>query len=344
MCMDQHISQSFAQKKKSSLSQTHLSHKIGTGIAHSKIILMGEHSVVYDYPAIAMPFPKVNICAVVSESITGEHTISSEYYHGNLSEIPEGFNNIKHGVQMTLDSFKLPHSPLHIDIQSTIPIGRGMGSSAAVVVSIVRAICDYYDQVISNYQLHFIVNEAEVIAHESTSGIDTLMTSTDDPIIYRKSHTPKIFELNMDAYLIVADSGQEGRTRQAVSHVRQLKESRPAFVKNVMASMGNFATKAYEAILQNNPVELGRLMTYNHYYLNQLEISNSRLDSIINAAWLAGALGAKLTGGGLGGCVIALAASHDHVDKIEAAMKQAGACQTWSMSLKKESKDSHESN
>lgn len=311
------------------------SHKLGKGEAHSKIILMGEHSVVYDYPAIAMPFPKVNMCAVVSESISGQHTIASTYYHGNLTSIPESFNNIKHGVTLTLESFKLPDTPLHFDIQSTIPISRGMGSSAAVVVSIVRAICDFYHQTISDYQLHFIVNEAEVIAHESTSGIDTLMTSTHNPIIYRKSQAPKIFTLDMDAYLVVADSGQEGRTKQAVSHVRQLMEIRPNFVRNAMASMGKFAQKAYEAIIQNNAVELGRLMTYNHYYLNQLEISNSTLDNIINAAWLAGALGAKLTGGGLGGCVIALATSSTQASDIEQAMIGAGAYQTWSMSLKK---------
>lgn len=317
------------------IHSTHSQRKLGVGQAHSKIILMGEHSVVYDYPAIAMPFPKVNMCAVISESITGQHTISSAYYHGDLATIPEGFNNIKQGVALTLDSFKFPQTPLHIDIQSTIPIGRGMGSSAAVVVSIVRAICDFYDHPISDYQLHFIVNEAEVIAHESTSGIDTLMTSTGNPIIYRKSQSPKTFTLDMDAYLVVADSGQEGRTKQAVSHVRHLMEARPEFVTSAMESMGNFAQKAYEAIQDNNPVELGRLMTYNHYYLNQLEISNAYLDNIINAAWLAGALGAKLTGGGLGGCVIALASSAKNTIAIEKAMLNAGASQTWSMSLKK---------
>ncbi len=306
---------------------------IGQGHAHSKIILMGEHSVVYNYPAIALPFTKARIEAIVSPSLYQSHTLSSDYFRGFLNEAPETLANVVRGVDLTLESFKLPNDPLHLSIQSTIPVGRGMGSSAAVVVALVRAICDYYHHPISDYQLHFIVNQAEVIAHESTSGIDTLMASTDTPIIYRKSKHPLAFKFSMDALLIVADSGQEGHTKEAVLKVRRLRESRPDFVRNTMQSIGNFVQQAYEAILQNDRIELGRLMTYNHYYLNQLAVSNTRLDSIVNAAWIAGALGAKLTGGGLGGCVIALAEDATTAHAIEIAMQKAGAVQTWAMSL-----------
>lgn len=308
-------------------------HSVGQGHAHSKIILMGEHSVVYDYPAIALPFTEARIEAIITPSLKETHTLSSDYYHGTLSEASDTLANVVRGVELTLDSFKLPKDPLHISVQSTIPVGRGMGSSAAVVVAIVRAICNFYHFAINDYQLHFIVNQAEVIAHESTSGIDTLMASSNTPIIYRKSKQPIPFEFKMDAYLIVADSGQEGHTKEAVAKVRRLKESRPEFVQNAMQSIGDFVQQAHEAIKQNDRIELGRLMTYNHYYLNQLAVSNTRLDNIVNAAWIAGALGAKLTGGGLGGCVIALADDASTAQSIEQAMKHAGAVQTWSMPL-----------
>lgn len=313
------------------LAPTHI--QIGRGMAHSKIILMGEHAVVYNYPAIALPFPKARIEALVTFSLTSHHTLASAYYHGPLDQAPLQITNIRRGVELTLESLKLSFRPLHISIQSTIPVGRGMGSSAAVVVAIVRAICDFYQRSLTDYQLQFIVNQAEVIAHESTSGIDTLVASTDEPIIYRKSQQPYPFAFHLDAYLIVADSGQEGQTKAAVGHVRQLKEKRPDFVKNVMNSIGHFVEQAYDAICSNDRVELGRLMTYNHYYLNQLEISNPLLDQIVNAAWLAGALGAKLTGGGLGGCVIALAENVEAARLVEESMIEAGAVQTWSMPL-----------
>lgn len=307
--------------------------RVGIGKAHSKIILMGEHAVVYDYPAIALPFAKAAIEVVVTPSLTEHYYLASDYYRGKLANIPEALMNIVKGLELTLDIFKLPKNPLYISVQSTIPVGRGMGSSAAVVVAMVRAICDFYQKDLSDYLLQFIVNQAEVIAHESTSGIDSLMAATTQPVIYRKSQQAHAFTFDLDAYLVVADSGQESHTSQAVAKVRQLMESKPRIVKNAMDSIGNFVQQAYEAIQSKNIIDLGRLMTYNHYYLNQLEISNRLLDTIVNSAWLAGALGAKLTGGGLGGCVIALAESHTSAQLIEEAMQDAGAVQTWSMSL-----------
>lgn len=97
--------------------------------------------------------------------------------------------------------------------------------------------------------------------------------------------------------------------------------------------MGQFVHKAYQAIERQDIVELGRLMTYNHYYLNRIGVSTPELDNIVNAAWLAGALGAKLTGGGFGGCVIALAKTPQSALQIADSMKEAGAIQTWTLPL-----------
>ncbi|WP_241152396.1 mevalonate kinase [Vaginisenegalia massiliensis] len=308
--------------------------KTGRGQAHSKIILMGEHAVVYDFPAIALPFNKVSAQAQVSGRLQAPSLLDCQYYHGPLQEAPSHLANLVKAVELTRQSFRFPlEESLNIRIDSTIPQERGMGSSAAVCVALVRAICDYYNTPISPYQLQFIVNQAEVIAHESTSGIDTLMTSTSQPIIYRKSKKPHAFPLKLNAYLIVADSGMAGQTKLAVHQVAKLRQAKPAFVKEAMDSIGGFVQKAYHAIQDHDVFELGRLMTYNHYYLNQLGISNQGLDRIVNAAWLAGALGAKLTGGGLGGCVIALAATSQKAQEVAEAMKVAGAAQTWTTSL-----------
>lgn len=308
--------------------------QIGIGTAHSKIILMGEHAVVYDYPAIAIPFPAANVKVTITPRKTGNSYLNSRYYHGPLAQIPEDLNNLAKAIDCSYSSLKLHQIPVDILIESTIPAGRGMGSSAAVSVALVRAIADFHRYPLQDYQLNFIVNQAEVIAHESTSGLDTLITSTHQPVIYQKSSPPTPFSLNLDAYLVVADSNQEGQTRAAVAKVRELKEAKPEFTKFVMDAVGGFVNQAIEAIKANDVSELGRLMTYNHYYLNQLNVSNSRLDHIVNAAWLAGALGAKLTGGGLGGCVIALAPDAETADQVEGQMRQAGAVQSWQLDLK----------
>ncbi|AXY26425.1 mevalonate kinase [Suicoccus acidiformans] len=311
-----------------------LSNKIGYGEAHSKIILMGEHAVVYDYPAIAMPFPKAKAQAQVTLSEDGLFHIHSRVYSGLLESAPENLDNIRKAIELTLQICQMPTEALGIRIDSSIPEARGMGSSAAVAVAVVRAIAQFYQQEITDNQLHFIVNQAEVIAHGSTSGLDTLVTSSTDAFLYRKSKQPLPFKLNIDGFLILADSGQIGQTKEAVEKVRQLKEKKAAFVKEAMATIGDFVAQAKVAIEYNDIYELGRLMTYNHYYLNQLEVSNQTLDSIINAAWMAGALGAKLTGGGLGGCVISLTETKEKATYVAHKMKEAGAQKTWILPLR----------
>lgn len=306
---------------------------IGIGHAHSKIILMGEHAVVYDYPAIALPFPEANVTVNVSLSKGNESWLDSAYYRGPISNMPDELSNLYTAIDTTIKSFDLPNQPLNIVVNSSIPAGRGMGSSAAVAVALVRALCSYYNQTISNYQLQLIVNQAEVIAHDSTSGIDTLVSSTNQAVIYQKSQKPKAFTFNLEAELIVADSGMVGQTKKAVSHVKRLIKSKPLLIDEVMQSIGQFVDYALEAIQSKDIVSLGRLMTYNHHYLSQLEISHPRLDRIISASWLAGALGAKLSGGGLGGCVIALSPDTETSQQIRQAMHEAGAIQTWLLSL-----------
>lgn len=308
-------------------------HQVGIGKAHSKIILMGEHAVVYDYPAIAIPFPAVQVKSTARHSKHGYTELDCQYFKGDISMAPSILLNIVKAVELTLEMFELGQPQLSIKIESNIPQERGMGSSAAVTVSVVRAVTHLFDLTISDNQLHYIVNQAEVIAHQATSGIDTLMTSTNDPVIYRKSQAPYSFKLKVPAYLVVADSGQAGQTRSAVQHVADLRKRKSQFVDQSMRAIGQFVQQAYVAIAEKNVIELGRLMTYNHYYLNQLGVSNTHLDKIVNAAWMAGALGAKLTGGGRGGCLIALAESKQMAKKIAQAMHEAGAVQTWYLNL-----------
>ncbi|MCW6660701.1 mevalonate kinase [Aerococcaceae bacterium NML201209] len=307
---------------------------IGHGIAHGKIILMGEHSVVYDYPAIALPFYAVqaNVKVQAKHNLT-EHHLTCQYYDGPVSRMPEALANLKHAVYLTFECLEQVNQPLHIQIDSTIPQERGMGSSAAVSVALIRGICDFYGIVLPIEQLRYIANQAEVIAHATTSGIDTLMTSSAQPIIYHKGQNPLPFELNLNAYLVVADSGQTGQTKLAVQKVADLLAEKPIFARESLEAMGSFVQRAYRAIQHQDVSELGRLMSYNHYYLNRIGVSTPEIDQIVNAAWLSGALGAKLTGGGLGGCVIALAQTADDAQRIANAMQKVGAIHTWTMPI-----------
>lgn len=307
--------------------------RTGVGTAHGKIILAGEHSVVYDYPAIALPLPGAKVTVETQPSSRQVDWLESLPYTGPLDNVPEELQNLSLAIDLTHSASKLKTGPLHFRIKSSIPIGRGMGSSAAVSVALIRSLVDYMQIKISDHQLTYIANQAEVIAHGWTSGLDTLLASTDSPVIYRKSSTPIPFQFNLNAYLIVADSGMVGQTKLAVGKVHQLREAKPEFVTNMMDAIGGFVSQAIEAIQHQDIIELGRLMTYNHYYLNQLGVSNATIDHLVNQAWMADALGAKLTGAGLGGCIIALAYNRSHAQHIERVLLDAGAQQTWLVNL-----------
>ncbi|MGO4937738.1 mevalonate kinase [Fundicoccus sp. Sow4_H7] len=308
---------------------------IGHGYAHSKIILMGEHAVVYDFPAIALPFSGVQVHSIATKSKDDVSSIDCMYFTGPLSKAPTSLKNVICAIDISLQSLKV-NIPVHIQIESTIPQERGMGSSAAVAVSVIRALYNLFDQPLDDQQLQYIANQAEVIAHESTSGLDTLLASSNQPFIYRKSKPAVRFSLKLNAYLVVADSGQAGQTKLAVKKVMKRRKDNPDFSQKILTAIGQFVTQAFDAISKGDVQSLGRLMTYNHYYLNQLGVSNEHLDVIVSAAWQAGALGAKLTGGGLGGCVIALAETKAEAITIAQAMQVAGAVQSWYIPLHKE--------
>ena len=297
---------------------------VGMGAAHGKVILMGEHAVVYDYPAIALPVPAVAIRVRVTPTQHQADYLSCRYYKGPLADAPQELQNVQAAIGLAQEHCapKNQDSAIHIRIDSDIPQERGMGSSAAVAVALVRALADYYGVSLNQEVLHYMVNKAEVLAHGAPSGLDTLMTSTTQPALYRKGLTPQAFQMNLG-----------GQTKLAVAQVAQLAQDRPDQVMKTMAAIGECTIQAQQAIRQGDLVALGRLMTYNHYYLNQLKVSTPELDNIVKSAWLAGALGAKLTGGGLGGCVIALASQAQQAEAISQAMRQAGAGRTWTMAI-----------
>ena len=307
--------------------------KVGQGLAHGKVILMGEHAVVYDQLAISLPVPTVEVRASVRRTSHHAPYLSCRYYKGPVAKAPSHLDNIVAAMELAVKHCKAPQEALHIMIESDIPQERGMGSSAAVAVAVVRAICDYYDVPLQDDALHYMVNQAEVIAHGNPSGLDTLMTSTLQPVLYRKGHTPISFQMEMGGYLVVADSGQAGRTKEAVQQVKQRLAQSTEQTAQQITTIGSFVKQAHQAILAHDLTQLGRLMTYNHYYLSQLGVSTPQLDQLVKSAWLAGALGAKLTGGGLGGCVIALVASKEAAQKVADAMRANGAKRTWLMAV-----------
>lgn len=302
-------------------------HSIGRGKAHGKIILLGEHSVVYKEPAIAIPFPVATITAIVKLG-TNKTTIDCDFYHGLLDDMPELLESLKETIRVCLHRLKKENTPLDITIDSQIPAERGMGSSAAVSVAITRAIFHFFDEYLTQDELLDIVACAEKIAHGNPSGLDALMTSSDTPYYYIKDEPFISLNLDVDAVLIVADTGETGQTKEAVQHIANLV-STDSSSKNNIKELGRIVRQATYALENNEPNVLGSLMNKAHFLLNSLGVSNDTLNNLVNSALKEGALGAKLTGGGRGGCMIALASSTKQAKEIALILENEGATKTW---------------
>lgn len=301
----------------------------GIGEAHGKIILLGEHSVVYGEPSIAIPFLGTKVVATVVE--TSDFTrIDCDFYHGLLDEMPELLESLKETIRVCLNRLNQNEAKLHLTIDSQIPAERGMGSSAAVSVAITRALFDFFKTKLTQSELLEIVHISEKIAHGNPSGLDALMTSSYTPFYFVKGKEFEKLNMNLDGFLIVGDTGVTGQTKEAVESIAlKIADSTNNWAKKAIKDLGILANHGRFYLETNQGNKLGETMSKVHELLQKLEVSSPELDLLVETAMKNNALGAKLTGGGRGGCMIALAKSKEIAESICLALENAGAKQTW---------------
>ncbi|MCM0649782.1 mevalonate kinase [Clostridium swellfunianum] len=304
-----------------------VSTKASVGYAHSKLILFGEHAVVYGKPAIAIPFP-LKVRSIVEE-FEGPIILESEFYTGSIDNIPEKMQGISACIKATIDYLKMPFYGLRIKIDSLIPIGRGLGSSAAIAIAIVRGLFSFYGQELSKKQLFSLVNIAEKHAHGNPSGIDMVAESSECAIWFKKGNKAVSIIAGGPLFIVVADTGRIGNTRKAVENVRKKYNIEPKKVYKSLDEIEKISNKAREALSKGDMYLLGELMDRNQKELTYIGVSDKGLDKLIESAKDSSALGAKLTGGGLGGCVMALAENLEHAKVIAKDLKRAGAVKCW---------------
>lgn len=306
---------------------------IGHGRSHAKIILMGEHSVVYGGPAIAVPYSGVEVHVKVKASELDKSTVRCAFYEGLVEEMPDVIASLYHTIRVTAEKTLGISSPLDYIIESTIPAERGMGSSAAVACALIRALYDFAERPLSQSQLLDLISEAETIAHGSPSGLDGLLMTKKNPVIFRRPQEIENLFFKGSLYLIVGDSGHIGRTKEAVMDVKRQIDSQDAKAKEAIEAIDQLVLSAREAIDRCQWEQLGHLMTKDHHFLQVLGVSSKELDALVASALTAGALGAKLTGGGRGGCMIAITDDPDRVEAIRANLMKAGAKTTYAHQL-----------
>lgn len=310
--------------------------KIAVGTAHSKLILIGEHAVVYGKPAIALPFPAIEARATIEE-VKNYKTIlfESPYYSGPYQEIPESMEGIAVCINETLTYLMQKPEGFKICLESTIPLGRGLGSSAAIAISIVRGLFLFFGQELNDEKLKELVHIAETFAHGNPSGIDAAASSNDHPIWFQRGSSITSLEIGGPFYLVVADTGRIGNTRGAVESIKKMYNLDVGKTEESLNALEENTFKAKSALISGEIDVLGETLDVAQRELTLLGVSDFGIDRLVSAAKESGALGAKLTGGGRGGCILALAKNYQHAKELEGALLSAGAFQTWSFKVGK---------
>lgn len=282
-----------------------------TATAPGKIILFGEHAVVYGEPAIAAPVQALQARAIVSPEIsdpTGEIRIEAPDINlsSDLKDL-EADHPLRVAVREVLGDQPLNEVPAcRIQITSTIPLSSGLGSSAAISTALIRALSAFWGKRMTDEEVSRAAFEVEKIYHVTPSGIDNSVVVFQQPIYYQKGIPMEFLSIHSPFSILIAGSGSPGDTRKAVTAVRESWLEEPDRYNNLFTEIGSIARRARELITSGDPRELGPLMDQNHTLLQDLGVSTPRLDQLILTAKNAGALGAKLSGGGLGGHLIAL--------------------------------------
>lgn len=299
-----------------------------TGESFAKIILIGEHAVVYGQPAIALPVKSIRLTATLSAAAT--QTIESSFFQGSLRAAQAtNFAGIATLIEALLAHFHAENQGFLLKITSALPPERGMGSSAACATAVVRAFYAAFEAPLTHPQLLAWTATSEHTIHGNPSGLDAATTAANRPQWFVKGQPPLPIQFPKNGTLVIADTGIAGQTKIAVASVAKHLADDPATTNASIEAIGRATVFAAKALAEDDLLALGTQMNHAQVELKALGVSNQALDQLIATAMAHGALGAKLTGSGQGGCMIALAKDATHAHELRQALTAAGATATW---------------
>ena len=307
--------------------------------APGKVILFGEHAVVYSRPAIAVPVTDVYATVTISPGETGSGVCilaadlpapdgSPGGHRYRLRDAPAD-DPLRASVELALDAFhhSEPAGDILVTITSTIPIARGMGSGAAVATAVVRAVGRHFGHAPQPDEVSPLVYEVEKLHHGTPSGIDNTVVAYAQPVFFVRGEGMTRLSVGAPLNLIIADTGVVSSTREVVGDVRRHRSADTERYEGLFDEIGAVARLAKSAIERGDPNAVGRLMDENHELLMTLGVSSPELDKLVEAARATGARGAKMSGAGWGGNMLALVEA-DRAPTVVSALQEAGAVST----------------
>lgn len=293
--------------------------------APGKIYFFGEHAVVYGKKAIACA---VDLCTKVSVRPADDYVIRSGI---GIT----GLETEKHPyvAQCIMEMEQYIPAGVQIDIVSDLPVGSGLGSSAAVTIATLYALSIHFNTGHTKDEIAALGYEIELKVQGAASPTDTYVSTTGGAV-----QVPDRRKLTLpECSIVIGDTGKFSSTRELVANVRNLKEEYPDMIESIIETIGLLSDYGEALIDRQEYPGLGKLMNINHGLLDVLGVGSEELSRLVWASRTAGAWGAKITGAGGGGCMVAITDQPDRVAKaIESAGGQALITKTTSRGVREE--------
>jgi len=298
----------------------------GEGIGFGKAILFNEHFVVYEIPAIVSAIGKYTLAKIEQTNQSGwkindNRKATPNYKEDKIEQQKDSIDRIVKKLGINLSN-----KGIEITLEGNLYCASGIGASAASCVSIARALSDHYEMNLTNEEINDVAYEGEKAYHGNPSGIDNTASTFGGLIWFERGDENKMENINLHnpVEVVMGNSGKVANTTAAVAGVKERKNKDPEKYNQIFSRAENIAYLAKDAFQEEDYIELGKLMNENHKLLQQIEVSSRELDFLVKLARDAGAFGAKLTGGGLGGNIIALTPGRDLQDDVANAIEKEG--------------------
>ena len=301
-------------------------HMKSEGIGFGKAILFNEHFVVYGVPAIVSAIGKYTIARALPYEQADLNLIDNRQATPNYKE--DKLEQQKDSIKRILDAMNIDFSSggVAIELAGSLYAASGIGASAASCVAMARALSTYYQLDLNDERINEIAYEGEKGYHGTPSGIDNTASTFGGLIWFEKKEQPIMEKISLmnPVDIVIGNTGKVADTKKAVEGVRMRKEQNPEKYQAIFNRAENIAYLAKQAFIDEDYHEIGKLMNENHKLLQQIEVSSRELDFMVKLSREYGAYGAKLTGGGLGGNMIALTPGRDLQEEVANAIEKEG--------------------
>jgi len=299
---------------------------MGKSRGFGKVILFNEHFVVYDIPSIVSAIAQATTARVKPFSGKGWHLEDRRPATPGYKE--EKLEQQRESVERVLKAagVDLSRNLVEITLEGDLVAASGIGASAASCVAIARALSDEFDLNLSDERINEIAYEGELAYHGTPSGVDNT-AATYGGLIWFVRGKPNVIErirMKEPVEIVMGNTGIVADTVAVVAGVREQKEKYPAKYGKLFKTAEELVYDARRALEDFELEEVGRLMNENHRLLQEIGVSCKELDFLVGLSREHGALGAKLTGGGLGGNMVALTPGKDLQERVARAMEKEG--------------------